>query len=192
MTKGSAGVSRSAKSATVSMEAMSGSMPVLMASAPISDMMASICARRNCCGTRSTADTPRVFWAVRAVSAVVANPPNAMIALMSAWIPAPPPLSDPGDDENAPRLCMVRRVAQAVVSGVRATAAMTSQTSPTMRAMSASSSASAMTRMSGSVPLGRMSRRPSGPSAASAAVIAALTRASPSGEGPEKRTLRSS
>ncbi len=39
--------------------------------------------------------TPRVFWAVTAVRAVVPNTPKAWKVLRSAWIPAPPPLSDP-------------------------------------------------------------------------------------------------
>ena len=34
--------------------------------------------------------TPVVFWAVRAVTAQVANTPLAVMVLMSAWIPAPP------------------------------------------------------------------------------------------------------
>jgi hypothetical protein len=37
----------------------------------------------------------RVFCAVSAVMAVVANTPSAAQALTSAWMPAPPPLSEP-------------------------------------------------------------------------------------------------
>src|SRR5665811_2134823 len=36
-----------------------------------------------------------VFWDVTAVMAVTANTPSAPIVLMSAWIPAPAPESDP-------------------------------------------------------------------------------------------------
>jgi hypothetical protein len=39
-------------------------------------------------------DALRVL-AVMAVTAVIAWPPSMVIVLMSAWIPAPPPLSDP-------------------------------------------------------------------------------------------------
>jgi hypothetical protein len=36
-----------------------------------------------------------VFCAVRAVITVMPNPPRAEMVLRSAWIPAPPPESDP-------------------------------------------------------------------------------------------------
>ena len=39
--------------------------------------------------------TPRVFWAVMAVRADVPKTPNAWKVLRSAWMPAPPPLSEP-------------------------------------------------------------------------------------------------
>lgn len=39
--------------------------------------------------------TPWVFWAVRAVTAVVAKAPRAAHVFMSAWMPAPPPESEP-------------------------------------------------------------------------------------------------
>ena len=39
--------------------------------------------------------TPVVFWAVIAVTAVIAYEPNDVMVLMSAWIPAPPEESDP-------------------------------------------------------------------------------------------------
>jgi hypothetical protein len=45
-------------------------------------------------------ETPRVFWAVRAVIAVMAKHPRADIVLMSAWMPAPPPLSEPAMDRT--------------------------------------------------------------------------------------------
>ena len=46
-------------------------------------------------GTGWTALTPSVFCAVIAVIAVIAWPPSMVIVLMSAWMPAPPPESDP-------------------------------------------------------------------------------------------------
>ena len=39
--------------------------------------------------------TPRVFWAVTAVSADVPYTPSAAKVFRSAWIPAPPPESEP-------------------------------------------------------------------------------------------------
>ena len=39
--------------------------------------------------------TPLVFCDVTAVIAVIANDPNAVIVLISAWIPAPPEESEP-------------------------------------------------------------------------------------------------
>src|SRR5688572_27123027 len=46
-------------------------------------------------GTAITRWTPRVFWAVTAVIAVMAWPPSIVTVLMSAWMPAPPPESEP-------------------------------------------------------------------------------------------------
>ena len=46
-------------------------------------------------GTAWTASTPTVFWAVIAVIAVVPWTPQRANALRSAWIPAPPPESEP-------------------------------------------------------------------------------------------------
>src|SRR5690606_28652484 len=42
-----------------------------------------------------TRATPRVFWAVIAVMAETPKTPKAVKVLRSAWIPAPPPLSEP-------------------------------------------------------------------------------------------------
>jgi len=39
--------------------------------------------------------TPRVFWIVTAVIAVIPNTPSALKVFRSAWIPAPPPESEP-------------------------------------------------------------------------------------------------
>src|SRR5213595_3045688 len=43
--------------------------------------------------------TPTVFWAVIAVIAVIPWTPQAANALRSAWIPAPPPESEPAIDK---------------------------------------------------------------------------------------------
>src|ERR1700729_4068720 len=42
--------------------------------------------------------TPSVFWAVIAVLAVIPRSPHAANAIRSAWIPAPPPESEPAID----------------------------------------------------------------------------------------------
>ncbi len=47
-----------------------------------------------------TAVTPTVFWAVIAVIAVIPCTPQAANAFRSAWIPAPPPESDPAIDST--------------------------------------------------------------------------------------------
>ena len=46
-------------------------------------------------GIRWIDSTPTVFWAVIAVIAVVPCTPQRAKAFKSAWIPAPPPESDP-------------------------------------------------------------------------------------------------
>ena len=58
-------------------------------------MTARICAVTMPTGTWCTSRTSLVFCAVTAVTAVVANTPRAAIVLMSAWMPAPDPESDP-------------------------------------------------------------------------------------------------
>ncbi len=45
--------------------------------------------------TGSHASTPTVFCAVTAVITLVPNTPNWWKVFTSAWIPAPPPESDP-------------------------------------------------------------------------------------------------
>ena len=61
----------------------------------MSSMTASICARTKAAGKTWTAFTCAVFWAVTQVIAVVPNTPRAAKVLRSAWIPAPPPESEP-------------------------------------------------------------------------------------------------
>src|SRR6266576_4940696 len=46
-------------------------------------------------GIGNTPNTPSVFCAVSAVTAVMAKPSSIVTVLMSAWMPAPPPESEP-------------------------------------------------------------------------------------------------
>ena len=55
----------------------------------------------------STASTPTVFCAVIAVIAVVPWTPWRANALRSAWIPAPPPESEPAIDRHTGMRCAV-------------------------------------------------------------------------------------
>ena len=82
-------------SATASIVASSPSIPTLTASTPMSVATARTCARIISGATGSTASTPTVFWAVRAVIAVVPWTPQRANAFRSAWMPAPPPESEP-------------------------------------------------------------------------------------------------
>ena len=85
----------STKPATVSMIGAEKSIPVLAASTPMSEKTAWSWARTNSGGTSSTSVTPTVFCAVRATIAVEPWQPAAANAFRSAWIPAPPPESEP-------------------------------------------------------------------------------------------------
>src|SRR6266851_6563837 len=76
--------------------------PVLSASAPMSLSTTSICWAMKAGSTATTPCTPSVFWAVKAVIAVAAKAPMAVTALMSAWIPAPPPESEPATIRTRP------------------------------------------------------------------------------------------
>src|ERR1700686_887798 len=71
------------------------SIPVLNAEGGRSSQTASLWARRRSTDTGSHLFTPRVFWAVIAVIADVPKTPNRWNVLRSAWIPAPPPESEP-------------------------------------------------------------------------------------------------
>ena len=73
----------------------SASMPVLSAAGGRSSASAASCAATMSSETVSTALTPRVFCAVRATMTEVPNTPNWWKVLRSAWMPAPPPESDP-------------------------------------------------------------------------------------------------
>jgi hydroxymethylpyrimidine/phosphomethylpyrimidine kinase len=102
--------------ATSSTVAASPSMPVLIASVPRSDSTQRICRRRKSGGTGCTPCTPSVFCAVSAVIAVIAKPASAVTALISAWMPAPPPESEPAMISTRPRIT----VGGMVVAGISA------------------------------------------------------------------------
>ena len=71
------------------------SIPLLAAAGGNSAYTASSC-RRNIPGEQgSTAVTRRGFCAVRHVIALVPCTPKAANVFRSAWMPAPPPLSEP-------------------------------------------------------------------------------------------------
>jgi hypothetical protein len=73
----------------------SASMPLLIAAGRRSLATASSCAATKAADTASQPCTPSVFCAVTAVSTDVPKTPNWWKVLRSAWIPAPPPESDP-------------------------------------------------------------------------------------------------
>ena len=70
-------------------------MPILTASTPMSSTTARTWATTASGGSGNTAVTAMVFCAVIAVIAVIPCTPQAANALRSAWIPAPPPESEP-------------------------------------------------------------------------------------------------
>ena len=76
------------------------SIPILIASGFISLEVYSICFEISLTGIFTIERTPVVFWAVRAVIAVIAYDPNEVTVLISAWIPAPPDESDPAIISN--------------------------------------------------------------------------------------------
>ena len=75
--------------------ARENSIPVFAASTPMSEKTASSWATTNAGGTSWTAVTPVVFCAVSATIADMPCTPAAANAFRSAWMPAPPPLSEP-------------------------------------------------------------------------------------------------
>ena len=98
-TGGSPGSASSAP-ATASIVAMSPSIPIFTASTPRSSATTRICALMISGGTVSTADTATVFCTVIAVIAVAPCTPAAANAFRSAWMPAPPPESEPAIDST--------------------------------------------------------------------------------------------
>ena len=75
--------------------AAENSMPVFAETTGKAEHTASICLPTNPFGVGAIPVTPSGFWAVRQVIALVPKTPRAENVLRSAWIPAPPPLSDP-------------------------------------------------------------------------------------------------
>ena len=71
------------------------SMPIFTASTARSVNTLSICCATNSGGRSKMPLTPTEFCAVTAVIADIPNTPNAENVLRSAWMPAPPPESDP-------------------------------------------------------------------------------------------------
>ena len=81
--------------ATASMMGAVESIPHLAASAPKSSRTERSCRATNAGGRFSTPWTPREFCAVTAVITDMPNTRNAENVLRSAWMPAPPPESEP-------------------------------------------------------------------------------------------------
>ena len=86
-------------SATASIAGTAPTIPIFTASIPRSSATARTWATIMRGLTGSTAVTATVFCAVIAVIAVVPCTPAAANALRSAWMPAPPPESEPAMDE---------------------------------------------------------------------------------------------
>src|SRR3954453_14880121 len=76
-------------------------MPILTASTPMSSATARTCSTMNSPGTGWIAVTPTVLCAVSAVIAVIPCTPQRAKAFRSAWIPAPPPESEPAIESTA-------------------------------------------------------------------------------------------
>ncbi len=76
-------------------------MPIFTASTPMSSATARTWATIISGGIDSTASTPTVFCAVSAVIAVIPWTPQRAKAFRSAWIPAPPPESEPAIESTA-------------------------------------------------------------------------------------------
>ena len=76
------------------MEVVLGSMPVLTASAPMSDITASIWARTISTGTSKVSVTPRVRCAVITVKTEAPYTPRAANVFRSACVPVAPPGSE--------------------------------------------------------------------------------------------------
>ena len=92
---------RSSASTTASIVGSSPSMPTLTPSTPMSPATARTWATIISGGTGVTISTPTVFWAVIAVIAVIPCTPQRANAFRSAWIPAPPPESEPAIERQA-------------------------------------------------------------------------------------------
>src|SRR5690606_13623091 len=90
-----AGLQCSMRSATARVTSFCPSMPIFTASIRTSANKVSICAVTNSCGTAEMAVTPWVCCAVSAATTARPYAPSALMALMSASMPAPPDGSTP-------------------------------------------------------------------------------------------------
>jgi hypothetical protein len=102
-TTSTAGGFSSSQAPTAAMISVVPSMPVLTASSSTSSDTERSCRLRKSEGGVWMAWTPVVFWATRQVTAVIANPPAALIDLVSAAVPAPPDGSVPAMDRTLGR-----------------------------------------------------------------------------------------
>ena len=102
-TTSTAGGFSSSQAPTAVMISVVPSMPVLTTSSSTSSDTERSCWLRKSEGGVWTAWTPVVFWATRQVTAVIANPPAALIDLVSAAVPAPPDGSVPAMDRTLGR-----------------------------------------------------------------------------------------
>ena len=82
------------------------SMPVLAARTFMSEVTAWYCWTTNSAGTGWMPLTATVFWAVSAVMTDAPYPPSMAKVLRSAWMPAPPPESDPATVRIVEQSCM--------------------------------------------------------------------------------------
>src|SRR5438093_747233 len=85
----------STASATASMMSAEESIPVFAASTPMSSAIARIWAATTPDGTSDTSVTPSVFCTVTEVRALIPHTPSTANVFRSAWMPAPPPESEP-------------------------------------------------------------------------------------------------
>ena len=95
-----ASLTRSSASLTAFTDSAEPTMPIFTASTPMSTATARTCSTIVAGGTGCTAVTAVVFCAVIAVIAVIPWTPQRAMALRSAWMPAPPPESEPAIDRT--------------------------------------------------------------------------------------------
>src|SRR3954471_8790992 len=101
ITTGTPSSSSSSARATASTVSAVPSIPIFTASTPMSSATARTCSTMNAAGTVCTPVTPTVFCAVNAAIAVIPCTPQRAKAFRSAWIPAPPPESEPAIESTA-------------------------------------------------------------------------------------------
>src|SRR5688572_5095153 len=100
-TTGVSGSSSSSARRTARTVSAVPSMPIFTASTPMSSATALTWATMKSPGTGWMPVTATVFWAVSATMAVMPWTPQRANAFRSAWMPAPPPESDPAIDSTA-------------------------------------------------------------------------------------------